>query len=453
MRAHTSRRRPANQKRCGEVPPMNAVRALGAKLVTMLVALVCGVITTRLILGEAGIEYYALYSLLISLPALLSFTDLGSGAVIVNGIAESKDPNHDPSVVMRVTAVGRILLGFAAATMIINTILLLTGLWEVVLGDAGSLPGADLAAWVSLTIFSLGVPIGIWQRVMLGLRRNHIIILLQGLLSPITLLAVWTILQIPSKEAHAFLSVASFFATIFVSVIGFALTTRGTRPLLPTAVSAIVHLRSLPSMKVMDVGWPMLAQLVSYPLAMSAQRYILAQFGTSTQVAQYGVVGQIFFALQALVGAAGVALWPMYANARHEGELRRGPFGLSALFAGGVLFAALVALVGREWIFGFISNGKLTPDPMLIISFGVMVALQGAIYPLGMFIMDKPGIRFQVAPSLLMAASSVGLSFLFAPMFGASGPPIANIISVAVFQIAPYSLYISRHRGRLLSPR
>ncbi|PJI52256.1 hypothetical protein CTI14_45325, partial [Methylobacterium radiotolerans] len=40
-----------------------------------------------------------------------------------------------------------------------------------------------------------------------------------------------------------------------------------------------------------------------------------------------------FFALNGLVMAGGLALWPHFARMRHQGDLRRGPFLLSALFA------------------------------------------------------------------------------------------------------------------------
>ena len=44
---------------------MNSLLALGARAVTMVISLVCGVITTRMILGETDVDHYALYTLLI----------------------------------------------------------------------------------------------------------------------------------------------------------------------------------------------------------------------------------------------------------------------------------------------------------------------------------------------------------------------------------------------------
>jgi O-antigen/teichoic acid export membrane protein len=200
----------------------------------------------------------------------------------------------------------------------------------------------------------------------------------------------------------------------------------------------------------MDVGWPMLAQLLSYPVAVSTQRYVLAQWGTHQDVAEYGVAGQVFFALNGLVVAAGLALWPMYARRRHRGELRRGPFLLAGIFAAGVGAATVfVALVG-PWVFDFITDGTLEVRTTTILAFGLMVTCTAGLYPLGMFIMDKPGIRFQVVPTLLMALASLALSIVLTPAIGTAGPPLGNAVAVVVFQVIPFSWYIIRHRARLL---
>lgn len=429
---------------------MNSVKALGARALTMMVSLVCGVLTTRLILGEAGIHYYALYNLLATLPSLLSFTDLGSGAVIVNSIATSEDPRTDQSVRYQLTTVGRILLSFSAVTMTVNVTMLLTGGWNAFLGDVGNQPYAAVGAFVCLSIFCTGVPVGIWVRIMLGLRRNHVVILLQGLISPLTLIGVWTISRFHGGDGFAFLAVASFGASFLVSVVGLWLTSRITRPLVGSAARMLVHPRRFPGVRVMDVGWPMLAQLISFPIAVSTQRYVLAQWGSEADVAEYGVVGQVFFALNGLVLAAGVALWPYFAAKRHQGQLTRGPFQLAALFAGCVAAAtALVALFGGP-VFTFISNGRLDIPTSTILAFGAMITATAGLYPLGMFIMDKPGIRFQVFPTLAMAASSLALSLLLAPRFGAGGPPAGNALAIIVCQMIPFTLYIRRHRDRLM---
>ncbi|GEK78810.1 hypothetical protein ABA31_01610 [Agrococcus baldri] len=419
----------------------------------MAVSLVCGVLTTRLIMGEAGVEHYALYALLTVLPSLLAFTDLGAGAVIVNGVATSDDPRNDETLIAQLTSVGRIVVGFAIVLMLVNTVMLVSGGWTLALGDAGRLPHAGVAAWACLTVFCLGIPVGIWVRIMLGLRRNHVVILLQGLISPLTLLGVFVFTRLPAGAGHDFLAIASYAASFIVSAIGLALTWRSTAPLIPRAAAAVLHPRRHPGVRVMDVGWPMLAQLLSYPIAVSTQRYVLAQSGDAAQVAEYGVAAQVFLALNGLMMAAGVALWPSYSRRRHLGELRRGPAPMAWLFAGSVAAATALIWAFEDPIFAFITDGEVDVAAPTVLSFGLMVTCVAAVYPLGMFIMDRPGIRFQVVPTLAMAFGSLALSVWLAPVLGAPGPPLGNAIALLVCQVVPFSIYIARHRSRLMAPQ
>ncbi len=429
---------------------MNSLLALGARALTMVVSLVCGIITTRLILGETDVQHYALYSLLITIPSLLTFTDLGSGAVLVNAVATSDDIRSDRRLRLQVTSVGRILLMFATGLMVVNTVLLVTGGWRVLFGDAGAIDGAALAAFLCVTLFSLTITLGVWFRILLGQRRNHLVILVQGLISPITLGGVWLLLTFGGRALDSFLATASYGASLLSAIIGFTLVARSTRPLIPDAVRMIPHWRRVPGVRVMDVGWPMLAQMVTYPIAVGSQRYVLAQFGTPTDVAEYGVAGQVFFALNGLVMAAGVALWPQFARLRHRGELRRGPYLLSLVFAGAVAAATLCVWLVSPWLFPFITQGELEVRTTTILAFGAMIMLTAAVYPLGMFIMDKPGIRFQVIPTLAMAAVSVTLSIVLTPILGIAGPMLGVCFALVVCQIVPYAIYIHRHRERLL---
>ncbi|MDX2377458.1 hypothetical protein M4I32_11670 [Microbacterium sp. LRZ72] len=427
----------------------SALLSTGARVVTMAVSLVCGVLTARLILGQAGVDYYALFSLLVAVPGLIAFSDLGAGAVVVNSIASSRDVRNDALLARQAVTVMRVQLMFAASLTAVNLLLLLTGGWNLVLGSAAVVPGADLAAFACLCLFALTICLGIWQRVLLGLGRNPLVILLQGIVSPLSLLLVWIMLGTDDERIKSLLALASFTATLVAAILGFVVASRYSGALLPRAARRLARPRRHPGAQVMDVGWPMLAQLLSTPLAMVLPRFILAQFATALAVAQYGVAGQVFFALQALVAAAGVTLWPAFTRARSRGELRAGPGLISVAFAAGLAATTAVILAIGPWLFGLISNDELTIGPELILAFGAMVTVQAALYPLGMFIMDKRGIRFQVAPALLMAASTVSLTILFVPSLGVLAPPLANAVSVVVFQLVPYAWYIRRHRRRL----
>ena len=166
-------------------------KALSARGLTTLTSAIFGILTARLILGTAGVEYFALYALVTALPSLMQFQDLGTGAALVNTIATSDAPAHDANVTATMTSVWRIMLLFAVGMMVVNAALYLSGGWASVLGEPGHLPNASLVVFTCLSVWAVAIPLGIWQRVLLGLRKNHLTILIQGLMAPINFALVW----------------------------------------------------------------------------------------------------------------------------------------------------------------------------------------------------------------------------------------------------------------------
>lgn len=429
---------------------MNPLLALGARGVTIGVSLVCGLLTTRLILGTTGVEYYSLFTLLVALPTVFSFTDLGSGAAVVNAVASSSSPRTDETVFRRTLSVTRIQLGFAAALLLANVIAYVTGFWAVVLGEAGGLPGATTAAFCCFAVFCVQIPMTIWIRILLGLGKNHVIILLQGLQSPITLLVVWLALQ-AGPAWSPWLASGSYLAAFIVAVLGLSITTRSTRPLVGRVAGAALVPWREPGLRVMDIGWPVLVQLLANPIAVSSQRYIVAQSGTQHDVAEYGVAGQVFFAIGTLVSAAGVALWPVYTRRRMAGELNTTPFAMSGVFTLAAALASGIVIVFSPFIFGLITDGEVAISLPTLLGFAAMISLQAAIYPLGMFLMTKAGVRFQVIPTALMAISTVALAVVITPTMGAAGPLWANSAAMLVFQLIPFMYFIRRNRSSLMA--
>lgn len=425
------------------------ISALLARALTTFTSALFGVLTARMILGESSVEYYTAYALITTLPALILFSDLGSGAVLVNTIAASSDPDRDPQVEVTITAVGRVMLGFATVVMAISVIGYFTGLFELLLGDTGRLPNAGLAAFLCLATFALTVPLGIWPRVLLGLQRNHLTVLIQGLAPPANFGFVWAILNLGSG-AHIMLAMSFYLSAFVVALIGTLIAGR----LLPTALlrgaRRIPWPRRFPGVRVMDVGWPMLAQMLSAPLSLTSQRFVLAQFAPTAVVAEYTAAAQVFLSFMGMINAAGLALWPQFAKQRAAGTLQGGPGRFSVVFgAAAALVMTGICLVSGP-LFAFTTNDQITVGPAALVGFSAMVVFQAVLYPLGMFIMDKPGIRFQMIPTLTMALGSLGLAVVLTPALGLIGPIVGNCAAVLLAQIIPFSLYIRRHRDRLM---
>lgn len=423
---------------------MNALRALAARLATLILGFVCGVLTTRLVVQSAGVDGFAFYSMIVALPALIPFTDLGTGALVVNGFARR---NRDLAELRgQLRSVMRITSSFAVVVVVVSGAMMVTRAWETVLGSAANGPSVNVIAFVSSCIFAASIPFGVWARVLLGLDRNHVVVLIQGFQAPLALFLVWMSIAAFRESAYDWLVCSVFIAGLVVSLFGFYVADRGSVGLLVEGLRRLVSIRAYPGLPVLHVGLPMMIQMLTPPAATQVGRFIVAQYVSVIAMAQYGLLVQIYVPLLGLVGTVGLTLWPYYARLRETGKTGHNPMKLATLFSLiASISVACLMLVGG-WLFPLISDGRVDVPELMILAFGAQLVVQAFVYPLGMYLMDPSGIRFQTLPALFMAIGSILLTALLAPIWGIAAAPLSASIAMICFQIIPFCAFILKHR-------
>ena len=133
------------------------------KFVVMGLSGVLGILTSRMIISHYGVDSYAQYGLLSSLPSLLPFADLGVAAAIVNVVASSPHVSRDLEVRQTITSALRILAGSSATIVLVSIVLYLVGAWPAILGD-GLTAFGPLTATLCLVVFGLSLPLAIGTR-------------------------------------------------------------------------------------------------------------------------------------------------------------------------------------------------------------------------------------------------------------------------------------------------
>jgi O-antigen/teichoic acid export membrane protein len=232
-----------------------------------------------------------------------------------------------------------------------------------------------------------------------------------------------------------------------VAVISLVIAARALRPQLGRALREVPHLRRVPSVPVLDLAWPMLVQSVALPIAMQSDRLLLSHLTSGDELAQYNLTSQLFGLVLQAIMASGLALWPFYAKARATAEIRS-PFKPTMWFlAGGLILAGGLALLSPV-IARFVSGGRIVLDFWLVLGFVIFVAMQAAKYPVGMYMTDKQGLRFQVVPILVLVPLNLALSWWLIGMVGAGGPILGSAIAVLVCQVVPNFAYVSRDLKR-----
>lgn len=417
-------------------------RSAGSRLAVLAVSAVLGVVLTRIILDRYGRAAFAQYGLLVGIGSLLPFADLGMSAAVMNAVASTGDPRAEPVVRRVLVTALRVLLASAAVLGGIALVLTATGLWRVILGP-GLLPGSGpVAAMTCLLLIAVGMPLGIGQRVLAGLGRNHLSIVVLGLQTPLVL-GVVLLLAAVHIPAGAALAPLAYAATALLSAVLVLLAVRFLRPNLAQAVRDVPRWRRAPGAPVFHMAWPMLVQMLALPLAMQTDRIVLSHRASTAVLAQYNLASQMFNPIWAVISAGGITLWPVFARARARGEALS-PMSMSWLFgAAAAVMAALVAAVS-PWLAALASGDRIRLGPLLLASFLVLMCFQGLKYPLGMFMTDAAGLRFQALMVLLMLPVNLGLSWWLAGPFQAAGPVIGSVVGVGLFQFVGYAAYVRR---------
>ena len=416
-----------------------------AKVFVMGVSGILGLFTTRLIIEHFGKDAYAQYGLLTSFPSLLPFADLGMAAVVINAVAAAEDVRSDRYLRNAITTAFRILIVAGAVIIAVGAVISFLGLWPTLLGSGLTAGGAN-AAFLCLAVFGVVLPMTVGQRIMVGLRRTGTQVASQAVVSPFMMLCVGGVilLGIPFGD---YVSIFSYVANSLVSVICLLFAARLLAPQLGRAIKDIPRVRAVPGVKALHLAWPMLVQMIALPIAMQTDRLLLSHLTHGDELAQYNLSSQLFGMVLQAIAAGGVALWPIYAKARARRDVQS-PVKPMLVFTGvGFAMAAVLAVIS-PWVAAFVSNGKIRLDTWLLIGFVVFVIVQAAKYPLGMYMTDKRGLKFQVWPILVMVPVNLGVSWWLIGVIGAGGPIIGSAITVFACQVLPNYIYVRRDLAR-----
>jgi hypothetical protein len=149
-----------------------------------------------------------------------------------------------------------------------------------------------------------------------------------------------------------------------------------------------------------------------------------------------------------VVNAAGFTLWPVFARARTHGAGAT-PMPMAAAFGGVAAVMAVGVAVASSWLAGLASGGVITLGPALVVAFGLLMILQAVKYPLGMYLTDARGLRYQAYMIVAMLPVNLGLSWWLGTQWGAVGPVVGSITGVLLFQVLGTAVYVRRRVGEV----
>jgi O-antigen/teichoic acid export membrane protein len=337
----------------------------------------------------------------------------------------------------------------AAVVVLLSAMVTALGAWEEVLGDALAPEAGAKAAALCVAVLGLTLTVSVGQRILAGLGKYTWVIIIEGFQTPIVL-AVLLMMITLDVGTGVYLAVVAYVATFFLSAAALVLAHRLVRPSLVVALRDAPRIRTVRGAKVFDTAWPMLIQMVAVALAMQSDRLVLSHVSDIEQLAKYSLAAQMFNPVVAVVVTASMTLWPVFAKARAEGvESDVSPMRMAALFgAAGAGLAVLVSLASGI-LSELAADGQITLQLPLLLAFSAFVVLQAIKCPLGIYLTDAKGLRFQAYMISMMLPVNVAISWVLAQRYGAAGPVIGSAVGVLLFEVVANSLYIRRHAAQV----
>lgn len=412
----------------------SVMKSGGARAITLPVTAASSLLSSMIIIATAGVSGYAAISVISTLFLLIQFSDLGLGSSVINEVASSSASEHSKLSV--IASSFRILCIVSLALMLIAVGGVSVFSWSGVLGiQSSSLDDLDSATLLAISIFAISVPLGLSQRILVGLGRNHLAIYLSLFTSVTSVLVVYLVSK--SELPAAYMSVSQSSGVLITNLI----STFVVLKFIPFRFRMIVDRKRFRGHGILGTGLWMLLLSIMLAFSFQAGRIILSHRSSELEVGDYSLAMQFYMPVVSIVSASGFALWPIFAKNRTFGVDARRSFLriLAAFSAGGFVLATVFALLANP-VGLLISGGRISLGLDVIVLCAILIILQSIQIVPGMLLTQSAGLRFQSLCGVVAAMISVSMSYVLSPSMGAAAPVLAACCAVAVAQVGP-SLY------------
>ena len=419
------------------------LRSLGAsttaRLVTFPVSAVATLATTSISISYTGAANYAVISVVATLAQLLPFSDLGIGAGVINAVATtSDDPLRRRSAIasalriLMTSALVLCLVGIAGATLFS---------WHAVLGvQVTTLENYDWATAIALVLLAVSIPLGIGQRILIGLMRNPIAVLVAAIVS-VASLGITVLVAVAHLQPELLVLGPAVGQALSALVTFFIALRLAHYPLRATFLHREYHLPGL----LRQGAWYLLASLM-VAATLQSGRIVLATRASLGELAGFALTMQFYLPLWSFFVAAGTALWPVFSARRHSGQAGRGAgvWSMAALFAGGGVIALAGLVVVGPGLAALLSRGTVHISLLALVCCGLLIVIQAVQLVLGVYLTTPDDFRFQALWSIPMALCAVGGAWALGPALGAAAPFLSAAVGMFCFSVVPCFLRIQR---------
>jgi O-antigen/teichoic acid export membrane protein len=392
-------------------------------------------------IAAVGPDRFGVLTLLIAITLLFPFADFGIGAAVTNAVARRDTSRRHERLIGSST---QLLCLAAVAVVAIGGIASAARAWARITGvKTAELPALDRDMFIVIALFAIGLPLGLGGRILLGLDRYPVFVLIQGAIPLTTLVLVAGFRN--STDMTPFL-LAPFIAQDIASLVALIVALRMLRMGLRSVWPDFGTVELADYREIGRSAVPMLIITLALPVALQTDRLVLSHVASRHALADYAIVSLLYIPTWSIVSTAGMSLWPRFAAG--SSVSRTGPLSYPRAFrlfalTGAVCAVALVLLgpvVTRIWA------GTTGGSLLLWGVFGALLIVQAGHLPGAMYLTRPAGLRFQAACVTVMCVANLPLSIVLAKAWGSVGPPLASAATILAFQLVPARRWILRGR-------
>ena len=416
-------------------PLKRLVGAAGARIAVLPVTALASLAISRTVSTDYSLDVYAIFMLAYTIPALLPSFDFGLGAPVTTATARiSEEPDVFKWTLLRATR----LLSLAA--IVVASVAVVAAFYPgmtALLGIADD--SFDSAFLIAILLIALAIATGLGPALLLGLRMNTSLTILQGLSGPLTLCVVTVIVATGGTQWWIVALAPLGLVTINVVIMTVALSNRDVRRALSGDGRAA---------RMAGTAVPMLLILIATPIAIQSGRVALSWSADLHAVAAYSAAFTLFGPAYSVAQIAGRSLWPEFVAVASDKA------ALSRLFSRSLL---VCGLVGSCLSMGFIvvapaAISAIFPPDLEISSLtwwsmSISILVIAIHQPGAMLLIDERGLRAQAITSMTLAGTVLACTILLAERFKDAAPAISLALAFFVCQFLPV-LALARRRLR-----
>jgi O-antigen/teichoic acid export membrane protein len=415
---------------------LTAAAAALAKVLSVSTAL----ISVPLTLHYLGAERFGMWMTVSSLIAMLAFADFGIANGVLSAVADGHGRDDTPAIQHAVSSGFFMLAGIASTVVVLFAVAYPFVSWHRVFNVQGELARAEAGPALAVFVgcFAAAIPLGVVQRVQMGLQQGFMASLWQCVGSVFGLVGVLVAIQL---EGGLPWLVASLAGTPLVAAVLNSLHFYWRRR--PDLRPRRQWISRDAARRVASTGVLFFVLQLTMAVAYTSDSIVIAQVLGASAVAAYAVPDKLFGLVGTALAIVLGPLWPAYGEAIARGDsawvrktLKRATLTAVGAAAG---ITALLVLLGPDLIRLWVGDA-VAPPLMLLVALAVWKITEAGGTSVAMFLNGARVIRLQLWCAVPTALSAIVLKFWLVQHAGLAGAVWASVVAYLVFTALPVGL-------------